>query len=175
MKRNALSAALLACFLTAVFAVSALADEFVFFSPIVGSNPGSTIAGVTSGGAPWVVRHGTAVLTDEGRLRVEVRGLILPSTGNTGPVTQVAASVVCSNAVAATTAAVNLSSTGNAEIRAKVALPSPCLGAVVLIRVAGVNNSPLPATGSFIAATGLVKDTQDKEDNDNDGHGGDGR
>jgi len=165
MKGNVISTAVLACFLTAVFAVSALADEFVFFSPVVGSNPGSTIGGVTSGGAPWVVRHGTAVLTDEGRLRVEVRGLILPSTGNTGPVTQIAASVVCSNAVAATTTAVNLSSNGNAEIRAKVTLPSPCLGAVVLIRVAGVNNSPLPATGPFIAATGLVKDAQDKDDN----------
>jgi hypothetical protein len=170
MKRNALSTAVLACLLTAMFAVSALADEFVFFSPIVGSNPGSTIAGVASGGAPWVVRHGTAILTDEGRLRVDVRGLILPSTGNTGPVTQVSASVVCSNAVAATTHAVNLTSKGNAEIRAKVALPSPCLGAAILIRVAGANNAPLPAPGPFIAATGLVKDAQDKDDNDDDNH-----
>ena len=175
MKGNALSTAVLAGILTAMFAVSALADEFVFFSPVVGSNPGSTIAGVTSGGAPWVVRHGTAVLTDEGRLRVDVRGLILPSTGNTGPVTQVAASVVCSNAVAATTTAVNLSSNGNAEIHAKVALPSPCLGAAVLIRVAGVNNAPLPAPSAFIAASGLVKDTQDKDDNDSDSHDGNGR
>ena len=47
------------------------------------------------------------------------------------------------------------------EISAKLALPSPCLGAVVLIRVAGVNNAPLPAPTGFIAATGLVKDAHD--------------
>lgn len=175
MKPKAFSTVVVACFLTALFAVSALADEFVFFSPVVGSNPGATIATVPSGGAPWVVRHGTAILTDEGRLRVDVRGLILPSTGNTGPVTQVAASVVCSNVVAATSKAVNLTSTGNAEIRAKVALPSPCLGAVVLIRVAGVNNAPLPAPSAFIAASGLVKDAHDKDaddDDNNDNNGG---
>lgn len=162
MKRKALSTIVLACFLSVMSAVSTLADELAFFSPVVGSNPGITIAGVTSGGAPWAVRHGTAILTDEGRLRVDVRGLILPSTGNTGPVSQVAASVVCSDAVAVSTAAVNLSTDGNAEIRAKVTLPSPCLGAVILVRVAGINNSPLPAPGPFIAATGLA---QDKDNN----------
>ena len=158
MKRRALSTLVLACLLSVMFAVSTLADELAFFSPVVGSNPSITIAGVTSGGAPWVVRHGTAILTDEGRLRLDVRGLILPSTGGTGPVTQVAASVVCSDAVAASTAPVNLSTDGNAEIRARVTLPSPCLGAVILIRVAGINNSPLPVPGPFIAATGLAQD-----------------
>jgi hypothetical protein len=177
MKLNALTTTVVAGVLSTMFAVSTLADEFVFFSPIAGSNPGSTIAGVASGGAPWVVRHGTAILTDGGRLRIDVRGLILPSTGNTGPVTQVAASVVCSNTVAATTPAVNLASDGDAEIRAKVVLPSPCLGAAVLIRVAGTNNAPLPAPGAFIAATGLVKDAQDKdaEDHDNNDNNGRGR
>ena len=161
MKRTAISTTVLACLLTAMFAVSTLAEEFVFFSPIVGSNPGVTIAGVGSGGAPWVVRHGVATLNDEGRLRVELRGLILPSTGNTGPVTQVAASVVCSNAVAATSNSVDLSSDGNAEIRAKLSLPSPCFGTIVLIRVTGANNAPLPAPGPWIAATGTAKDADD--------------
>jgi hypothetical protein len=41
-----------------------------------------------------------------------VRGLILPSTGNTGPVTEVSAGVVCSDAVAATSVAVPLSKDG---------------------------------------------------------------
>jgi hypothetical protein len=176
MKLNAVTTAVVAGVLTTMFAVSTLADEFVFFSPVAGANPGSTIAGVNSGGAPWVVRHGTAILNDGGHLRVDVRGLILPSSGNTGPVTQVAASVVCSNAVAATTPAVNLASNGDAEIRATVVLPSPCLGAAVLIRVAGANNAPLPAPGAFIAATGLVKDTQDKDaDDDNQNNNGRGR
>ena len=73
----------LAFVLAGMFAVSTLADEFSFFAPIVGSNPNVTIAGVASGGAPWVVRRGEAVLTDDGRLHAEVRGLVLPSAGNT--------------------------------------------------------------------------------------------
>jgi hypothetical protein len=175
MKLRVFSKTVLACLLTCIFAAGAFADEFVFFSPVVGSNPSITIGGVASGGAPWVVRRGTAILADDGRLRVDIRGLILPSTGNTGPVTQVAASVVCNGAVAATSQAVNLASDGNAEISAKLALPSPCLGAVVLIRVAGTNNTPLPAPTAFIAATGLVKDAQDKDALDNDGHDNSGR
>jgi hypothetical protein len=162
MKRTAISTTVLACLLTAMFAVGTLAEEFAFFSPIVGSNPGITIAGVGSGGAPWVVRHGVATLNDDGRLRVEVRGLILPSTGNAGPVTQVAANVVCSDVVAATTKSVDLSSNGNAEIRAKVSLPSPCFGTIVMIRATGINNAPLPNPGPWIAATGVAKDADEE-------------
>jgi hypothetical protein len=167
MKRITVSTTVLACLLTALFAVDALAGELVFFSPVVGSNPGITIAGVARGGAPWVVRHGSAILTDGGRVRVDVRGLILPSTGNTGPVTQVAASVVCSDAVAATSKSVNLSAKGNAEISDRLTLPSPCFGPVVLIRVTGVNNTPLPAAGPWIASTGTIKDAKDNDVDDN--------
>jgi hypothetical protein len=71
--------AIISCFVSCLFAVSTVADEIGFLSPIVGSNPGVTIAGVKSGGAPWVVSRGFAVLNDEGRLRVDLRGLILPS------------------------------------------------------------------------------------------------
>ncbi len=153
----------MACVLAGMFTVSTMADELVFFSPVVGSNPGVTIAGVTSGGAPWVVRRGAAVLTDNGRLNVDVRGLVLPSESNTaGPVTQVAASVVCGDAVAASSGAVTLTTNGDAEIHAKLTLPSPCLGAIVLVRVAGVNGTVLAAPSAFIAATGLVKDADDK-------------
>jgi hypothetical protein len=168
MNRKAFSTIALAVLLAAVFSVATFADDFLFLAPVVGSNPGITIAGVPSGGAPWTVRRGSAILTNEGRLRVDVRGLILPSVGNAGPITQVAASVVCSNAVAATTKAVNLSNTGNADINARLAIPSPCIGAIVLVRVAGVNNAPLPAPTAFIAATGLAKNTQDNDDDDND-------
>jgi hypothetical protein len=153
----------MACVLAGMFAASTMADELVFFSPVVGSNPGVTIAGVASGGAPWVVRRGAAVLTDDGRLNVDVRGLVLPSDNNTaGPVTQVAASVVCGDAVAASSGAVTLTTNGDAEIRAKLTLPSPCLGAIVLVRVAGLNGTVLAAPSAFIAATGLVKDADDK-------------
>jgi hypothetical protein len=160
MKR-ALSTAVLTCLVAGMFAISTFADELAFFAPVLGSNPGITIAGVQSGGAPWVVKRAFATLTDDGRLRVDVRGLILPSTGNTGPVTEVSASVVCSDAVTATSAAVPLSKDGNAEIHAKLHVPSPCFGTVVLIRVAGANGTTLPAPGPWIAASGVAKDSDD--------------
>lgn len=103
------------------------------------------------------------MLTDDGRLRLDVRGLVLPSVGNTaGPITQVAATVVCGNVVAATSGPVALSKDGDAEIRAKLTVPSPYLGAIVLVRAAGVNGTVLAARTAFIAATGLVKDADHK-------------
>ena len=162
MKR-VFSTAVMACVLAGMFAVSTFADELSFFAPIFGSNPNITIAGVGSGGAPWVIRHGAAVLTDDGRLRVDVRGLVLPVAGNTaGPVTAVSASVVCSDAVAATSGAVPLTTNGDAEIHAKLTLPSPCYGAIVLVRVAALNGTALAAPGPWIAATGVAKDADDK-------------
>jgi hypothetical protein len=158
MKRS-FSAVVLACLVTALFAISTLADELSFFSPIAGSNPGITLAGVPSGGAPWVVKHAFATLTDDGRLRVDVRGLIIPALGTAGPVTAVSASIVCSDAVAATSAAVPLSSEGNAEIHAKLQVPSPCFGTIILVRIAALNGTALAAPGPWIAASGVSKDS----------------
>jgi hypothetical protein len=169
-----LSLVLLAvCVMAGTFAIGTSADELVFLAPVVGSNPGATIAGVASGGAPWVVRRGIAVLTDEGRLSLDVRGLVLPSANNTaGPVTGVAASVVCANTVVATSNVANLTSTGDAEVHAKLTVALPCVGAVVLVRAAAINGAPLPAAGPFIAATGLAAGQNDDRDHDrNDDHG----
>ena len=161
MNRKALSTTVLACVLTALFAVGTLADEFSFFSPIVGSNPGITIATVPSGGLPWTVRHGVAVLTDDGRIRLEVRGLILPAFGNTGPVTQVDASVVCGGVVAVTSKSVNIETDGDFQLHDKLSLPSPCLGAIILVRVSGTAAGAVP-NGPWIAASGTIKDADDK-------------
>jgi hypothetical protein len=163
MKKRAAVVVFLSCFVSGLFAGGTVADEIAFLSPILGSNPGVTIAGVKSGGAPWVVNHGFAILNDEGRLRADVRGLILPNLGTPGPVTAVAASVVCGDAVATTSDSVALSVDGNAEIHAKLQVPSPCLGTIVLIRATAFNGTPLPAPGPWIAATGLTKGSdQDK-------------
>jgi hypothetical protein len=164
MKKRAAVAVLLSCFVSGLFAGGTIADEIAFLSPIVGSNPGVTIASVKSGGAPWVVNHGFAVLNDDGRLRTDVRGLILPNLGTPGPVTAVAASVVCGDAVAATSDSVPLSVDGNAEIHAKLQVPSPCLGTIVLIRATAFNGTPLPAPGPWIAATGLTKGSDSDHD-----------
>jgi hypothetical protein len=158
-----------ACVLAGVFAVSTFADELVFFSPVWGSNPGLTIAGVGSGTAPWVIERGFAVLTDSGRVRVEVRGLVLPIANNTaGPITAVSASVVCSDEVKATTESFPLSADGNANIHGKLKLPAPCLGAIILVRAAGLNGGVFPAPQPWIAATGVDKGRDQDTDGDKD-------
>lgn len=108
-----------------------------------------------------MVKHAFATLSDEGRLRVDIRGLILPALGTAGPVTAVAASVACSDMVAATSAAVPLASDANAEIHAKLQVLSPCFGTIILVRIAGVNGNALPAAGPWIAASGVSKDSDD--------------
>ena len=160
MKRS-LSAIGLTCLATAMFAISTFADELSFFSPIAGSNPGVTVAGVASAGAPWVVKHAFATLSDDGRLRVDVRGLIIPALGTAGPVTAVSASVACSDTVAATSAAVALSNEGNAEIHAQLQVPSPCFGTIILLRIAALNGTALAAPGPWIAVSGVSKDSDD--------------
>ena len=163
------------CVMAGMFAIGTSADELVFLAPVVGSNPNMMIAGVASGGAPWVTRRGIAVLTNDGRLSVDVRGLVLPGVGNTtGPVTGVAASVVCANLVVATSNAVNLSAAGDAEIHAKLNVQLPCVGAVVLVRIAALNGNATPAPAAFIAATGVAAgqndDDRDHDRNDDRGH-----
>jgi hypothetical protein len=81
MKKMAAGAVILSCFVCRLFAVGTVADDIAFLSPIVGANPGVTIAGVQSGAAPWVANHSFAVLNDEGRLRAYLCGLILPDSG----------------------------------------------------------------------------------------------
>jgi hypothetical protein len=158
--RIGLLAALLAC--TTVVPMQAKADDTRFDSPIVGSSPNSPIAGVSSGGAPWVVSSGRARLESDGSLEVEVKGLLLaavvgpPNAGTTAGIPQVAASVVCGAVVPpmATTEPVTFPPSGSFEIRAHVTLPEPaCQGAVVLIRIVRPANA---APAAYIAVTGVL-------------------
>ena len=91
---------------------------------------------VAPGGADWVIGDGVARLRHDGRLDVRVKGLVLTSTG-ANPVTQVSASVACNGVVVATTAVVPFSTTGDAKIHAKVALPQRCIAPVVLLNPRG--------------------------------------
>jgi hypothetical protein len=90
-----LAAALLA---STALPIQAKADDTRFDSPIVGSSPNTPIAGVPSGGAPWVVGRGRARLESDGSLEIEVTGLLLaavvgpPNAGTTAKIPQVAAS-----------------------------------------------------------------------------------
>jgi hypothetical protein len=153
-----------------------------FTSGIVGSMPNQVVAGVSSGGAPWVVREGHAKLTKKGKLNVEVEGLLIAAgllangnpvpqnlVGTTATVMFVAASLVCGGTVVDSTPAVALSAAGNAEMEGKVNAPAACATPAVLVRIA----PSITATGldlkAFIALSGSVL----ANDDDKDDHGKD--
>ena len=108
--------------------------------------------GVTAGGAPWVLRSGSARLRQSGRLQVRVRGLVIPApqgNGTAGPVTSITAALYCGadTTAAATTSSVPLSPSGNARIDQRVTLPSTCLAPVVLVHPNAINAAYIAATG----------------------------
>jgi len=150
---------------------SGQSEQSSFKSGLIGSTPGLTIGGIPSGSAAWVLKSGKATVTPHGELQIEVKGLLLAATGTTGPVTQIAASLVCGGSggmVVATTGAVDLSAEGDAEIEAKFTPPATCFGTVILMRVAGVNGTPLPTplpqAAPFIAVTGFMGETGSSDD-----------
>ena len=172
-----------------VFSFSALADDGhdnnnnntnnSFQSSIIGSATGLTIGGVNSAGAPWV-SEGKASISGNGRIHVEVQGLLLgpgapPNlVGTTGSVTMVGATLVCGGsggaavpeAVAVTPSALSLA--GNAEIEQDVTLPAACFGPVVLVRIFSTGTGTL---GSFIASSGLTPNAAQNQNQNDHGDG----
>lgn len=102
--------------------------------------------GLTRGGAPWVISEGTARLRADGRLRVEVEGLVIPTTG-VNPVPMLSATVACNGMALKPTAMVPFSTAGDAVIDTKVSLPARCLAPAVLL-------NPNGNAAVYIAATG---------------------
>jgi hypothetical protein len=108
------------------------------------------IHGVVPGGVPWVISRGSRVeLKADGELELRIRGLIIPDRGNAGPVTTVAASLLCGadTTPAATTGSVPLSSSGNARIEEHITVPATCLAPSVLV-------NPNGSTKAYIAVSG---------------------
>jgi len=84
----------------------------------------------------------------DGRLRLEVRGLIIPELGTAGPVNTVSASLACANeSPAEQTQTVPLSQSGDATIKAHLNLPGTCLGPRVFVNPNGI-------AGAYIALSG---------------------
>jgi hypothetical protein len=120
----------------------------------------TAIGDVGSCGKIWKLKSGKAELHKNGTLEVEVRGLVLndASTGefNGTPdgVDGVAAAVICHGpsgaAVAAQTDVVPLSKKGDAKVKAKVSLPSGCIGPIVVLRERYEGK-----IGGWLAATGF--------------------
>jgi hypothetical protein len=148
-----LAAAAAATSAAALLAAPALAANDGRHGPLLrasvaGSQPTDpALFGQTPGGAPWVVTRGEVRLDADGDLAVRVRGLIIPTLG-TNPVPMLSASVACSGAVVARTAAVEFESDGDARIRETVTIPQRCLAPAVLL-------NPNVSTTVFIGATGL--------------------
>jgi hypothetical protein len=126
------------------------ASALLLRAPIAGSVPADpTLFGVAPGALPWVITSGSASVHRDGRLRVTVDSLVVPTAPHNGtnPLPLLEASLVCNGAVVATTAPVNFSTAGDAEISARVAVPSTCLAPAILL-------SPGGKPGVYIAATG---------------------
>ncbi len=158
MKKILSKAVLLGGLLAGIFAWTAAAEEFPFRSTIIGSNPNISIGGVPSGGAPWSVQQGSAAFEANGKLHVEVVGLILRNLGTPGPVKSISASLVCGGTggtVVATTDLVPLSAAGDAAIESQISVPSTCFGPVVLVRAVFNGNA-----GPWIAGAGFTSTSE---------------
>jgi hypothetical protein len=122
--------------------------KFETMAPVVPPYTGTTnpIRGVNGGGVPWKLSSAEGRLRADGRLSIEVMGLVLVSTGvNPSPTFRGVVSCLSSDAagepttVNVSTDPVPATSTGNAEIDAKVALPSPCFAPIVFVTSGGGN------------------------------------
>ncbi|MGZ4121323.1 MAG: hypothetical protein ACXVQS_11760 [Actinomycetota bacterium] len=130
--------------------------EFNTMASVTGPFVGSTnpIRGINGGGLPWRISSAHGVLSGTGRLQVTVQGLVLaagPKEG-TNPIANFNAIVSCETIQNGSPATANMATspfpattTGNAEIHASVALPSPCIAPIVFV-------GPNPTT--WFAATG---------------------
>ncbi len=126
-------------------------------APVVGPYVGSAnpIRGVNGGGLPWQLASGNVDLRADGRLHVEVEGLVFAAGPNQGTNTVPSfKAIVSCQTIDAGAAAVSNTSTalfpastaGDAEIDATVSLPSPCYAPIVFVTSPG---------GAWFAATGV--------------------
>jgi hypothetical protein len=125
--------------------------------PFVGSaNP---IRGVNGGGLPWQIAEGRGELESNGRLEVEVRGLVLLdgppvplALRGTNPISSFRAIVSCLTIVDGSPATTNVATgpfpatpTGDSKIEATVGLPSPCFAPIIFVG---------PSATAWFAVTG---------------------
>ena len=127
--------------------------KFDAMAPVVAPYTGAAnpIRGVPGGGVPWQIDSASGRLRADGRLQIDVEGLVLVATG-VNPVGTFKAIVSCQSSAAGLPTTVNVSTdpvpatmTGDAEIDAKLALPSPCFAPIVFVTSGG---------GSWFGVTG---------------------
>jgi hypothetical protein len=134
---------------------------FNTMAPVVVPFTGSAnaIRGVSGGGLPWQIDMAHGLLGSDGRLLVQVQGLVLleaapvpPNLQGTNPIPLFRAIVSCQTIVggAATTANVTTdpfaaTTTGDSKIQATVTLPSPCVAPIIFVG---------PSATTWFAVTG---------------------
>jgi hypothetical protein len=120
----------------------------VLDSTMTGLPTGSLLLnGLTGGGVPWSIDRGRVQLFADGRLHVDVEGLVVTASGVNPVTTGGKAVVTCSNVPVAETAVVPFSfPDGDATIDTTVNLPSQCLAPAVFFT---------NATGRWFAVTGF--------------------
>jgi hypothetical protein len=118
---------------------------------------GTTFGEVGSCGKVWKLGSGEARLEADGKIKVEVKGLVLNDTstgefnGTPDGVTDVVATVICGGKLAAMADRVPLSNPkGEAKAEAKLAIPAKCDKPVVLLREVWEGK-----VGGWLAGTGF--------------------
>src|SRR5215210_9067525 len=87
--------------------------------------------GLTGGGVPWVIENGHVQLFEDGRLHVDIAGLVIPDRVPPNPITAGKAILTCSNVPVAETGLVPFSPEGDATIDTVIDLPAQCLAPAV--------------------------------------------
>ena len=111
-------------------------------------NPSPVIAGVSPGGAPWVLDEDSEVrVREDGRITVVVSHLVIPGRVPGNPVALMAASLVCDDVVVDSTQAFAVSPEGDGSISDRITGTDDCDDPIVLVR-----NATNPAgLGSYFA------------------------
>jgi hypothetical protein len=128
--RVAFALTALVVLVAATAVTTAASGRNVFMATMTGlTTPGTVVAGLQGAGAAWVLDVGFVTLKADGRLHVEVEGLVL--LNGTNPVDTGRAAVSCGGVIVATTDEVDFSDAGDAEVEAVVSLPAECIAPTV--------------------------------------------
>src|SRR3954471_7133329 len=119
--------------LLSTFSAASAGGRKVLDSTMTGLPVGNMeLNGLTGGGVPWSIDEGRAQLFADGRLHVEVEGLVVTASGINPVLTGGRAVVTCNNEPVATTDVFPFSSPeGDASIDTVVNLPVQCLAPAV--------------------------------------------
>ncbi|MEP7192010.1 MAG: hypothetical protein ABI903_04015 [Actinomycetota bacterium] len=117
---------------------SGSSGETLVRAGLVGSKPAPAspvIAGINPGAAPWVNGTSPVRVRADGRITVQISGLIIPARGM-NPIPSVVATLVCGKMVEGSTAPFALSEAGNGSTSDVLSAPRECDDPAVLIQPA---------------------------------------